>query len=599
MFVVALVVATMGVSVPTRAQFLSPGPLSREHASLEGTDHCDDCHSGGRDVVQSKCLGCHGDVGARISGSAGLHGREYRGQACVRCHVEHRGRAAPQVRWNPRTFEHRQAGWRLEGGHQRVECNGCHNRRNRRGARTFLGLSTSCQSCHQDPHQGRLGTTCNDCHGEQAWSAVRLDRFDHTRTRFPLRGGHSRVDCARCHRDPPQWSGIQFRSCANCHDDPHAGRYRRECGECHNEQAWDNLEDMRAAHPGLSLGGGHSRVSCQACHGSDVTRPPGRGSRCLSCHRSVHEAAFGDNCASCHRSIRWRGLPENVALSAHAQTPFPLGGRHREIDCARCHDPNRSAQQRYRELTFSRCTDCHEDRHGGVFARRDGGACEPCHSDAGFSPSTFTVALHRTTQFPLQGRHQAVPCTRCHPGERPRLTWHVSAPRCDSCHENPHGNQFATEMQRGGCAGCHVPAGWEQPNIDHSQWPLIGAHEVTPCNGCHTPSEDDRRQAHGASYRGLPRECEGCHQDVHAGQFRLTDPVRGCDVCHTAASFHMRRFDHTAIADFPLQGAHRRTRCTGCHREERLRDGTNVRRYRLGYRACSDCHANPHAGGGQ
>jgi hypothetical protein len=36
-------------------------------------------------------------------------------------------------------------------------------------------------------------------------------------------------------------------------------------------------------------------------------------------------------------------------------------------------------------------------------------------------------------------------------------------------------------------------------------------------------------------------------------------------------------------------------RCVGCHRQERLRNGTKSVRYRLGYSECADCHANPHA----
>jgi hypothetical protein len=40
---------------------------------------------------------------------------------------------------------------------------------------------------------------------------------------------------------------------------------------------------------------------------------------------------------------------------------------------------------------------------------------------------------------------------------------------------------------------------------------------------------------------------------------------------------------------------HGELECAGCHRKERLRSGAQVVRYRLGYRDCADCHANPHA----
>ena len=37
----------------------SPGALSESHASIDGPDHCNDCHNNGRDALNDKCLGCH------------------------------------------------------------------------------------------------------------------------------------------------------------------------------------------------------------------------------------------------------------------------------------------------------------------------------------------------------------------------------------------------------------------------------------------------------------------------------------------------------------------------------------------------------------
>jgi hypothetical protein len=311
----------------------------------------------------------------------------------------------------------------------------------------------------------------------------------------------------------------------------------------------------------------------------------------------VHEADFGRNCVECHRQIRWTGLPEEVGRSAHARTAFPLRGEHVEVACSACHRESLPRDQRYRALTFDRCGACHEDRHSGAFADRNGGECGPCHDERGFAPSLFAVELHNTTSFQLVGRHVAVPCSACHTGSRPRLDFHVANSACADCHENPHGEQFATEMARNGCASCHTPSGWDQPNIDHSTWPLTGAHGQTSCNACHSPSEEDRRSGRGASYRGVPRECEGCHEDVHAGQFRTSDPQKACTECHDTTTFTIRRFDHEAKTGYELEGKHAEVECAGCHRSVRLRNGTETVRYRLGYRACSDCHANPHSEG--
>ena len=47
----------------------SPGPLSSSHASIDGPDHCNDCHDDGREVKSDRCLGCHdhSDLKGRIA----------------------------------------------------------------------------------------------------------------------------------------------------------------------------------------------------------------------------------------------------------------------------------------------------------------------------------------------------------------------------------------------------------------------------------------------------------------------------------------------------------------------------------------------------
>ena len=110
---------------------------------------------------------------------------------------------------------------------------------------------------------------------------------------------------------------------------------------------------------------------------------------------------------------------------------------------------------------------------------------------------------------------------------------------CAGCHENPHGDQFAAEMARGGCATCHQTTSWRQPNIAHDTWPLTGAHARAACDSCHHPTQEDREQGRGASYRGVPRVCEGCHEDDHAGQFRTSAPIRAYPQCHTTEAFEI------------------------------------------------------------
>jgi hypothetical protein len=598
--VLLVVAAACGLARLARGQLLSPGPLSKAHASLEGDQRCNDCHSSGKRVSQAGCLNCHADVGATLSAGRGLHGLQYRGRPCEGCHVEHLGGGAP-VRWpggDPSKLDHALTGWLLEGAHRQTACNKCHARANGRGAHTYLGLATACASCHKDVHQNRFGSACAQCHGERTWQTPKLDAFDHDLARFPLRGAHRGTACAKCHSDPPTYSGLRFAACTDCHKDVHRGRLGPTCTNCHDEAKWRPAALKPGTHPGTSLANGHARVPCGACHDRGNLAPPSKGVACVSCHAPVHRAAFGRQCATCHGSIEWLGLPRSVGLGAHDQTRYPLTGEHVAVECKNCHRPALPRDVRYRGLAFGRCGECHEDRHDGEFAKRGRGECGACHRTSGFRVTTFGVATHASTRFPLEGMHTASPCTACHRKERPMLDLRVAKQACADCHENPHGEQFAREMGQGGCGHCHKPTGWHLPKIDHRIWPLSGAHATAECDSCHHPTDADRRLGHGSSYRGIPRNCGGCHDDVHLGQFRQTAPSLECDRCHTTTAFAIPSFDHETKAHWALTGAHARTTCAKCHTTTILANGQKTPRWRLPNAECGTCHANPHRRGG-
>lgn len=597
---IALLAATW--SGPAWAQLLSPGDLARVHEQLSSDADCTRCHESGRRVAVSLCVDCHDDIGRKRAQRDGLHGTRYASESCGHCHVEHRGRDHALVRWpggSQAAFEHGTTGFSLEGAHAEAECRACHERRNRRGAVTFLGAPETCHGCHQkdDVHKGRFGKRCGDCHDARTFKGGDLDRLDHDLTRFALAGAHARVECKQCHGEPARYRGLSFESCKDCHADPHKGRLGDQCSQCHRESDWAEVRMRRAAHPGLRIDAGHADVACNACHDQGRVRPPSAGTRCVDCHRPVHEARFGTRCEGCHRSVRWLGLPERTGRKVHDQTAFALLGAHATVACADCHRPEQAPAQRFRGLSFERCRDCHEDVHGGRLSRYGDGDCQTCHDEHGFAPTLFTVEQHEATHFPLLGRHVAIACRSCHRSESPRLDWSLDQAACADCHQNPHGDQFARELATSGCAGCHSPVAWNAPNIDHSTWPLTGAHELVACAACHDENASDRRAGGGASYRGVPRACDGCHADPHLGQFRLSEPVRACDACHATSAFTLPEFDHTEAAGYGLEGKHAALACDGCHGRETLRDGQSAVRYRLGYRACRDCHADPHAPG--
>jgi hypothetical protein len=580
-----------------RAQFFSPGDLAQSHAELEGDDRCGDCHSAGSRVSSDKCLACHQDVGKSLRQKTGLHGLRNQGKPCGSCHTDHRGREHVLVRWNKETFDHTQTGWALEGGHKRTDCSKCHTGKNERQHPTYIGLSNACASCHKDVHAGRFGTGCQSCHDDDSWKNLDLDPFDHNQARYPLRGKHQQVACAKCHGEPAKYQPLAFDTCGSCHQDPHKGELGPACGSCHVEASWKTIGMQRAAHPGLNITAGHAKVQCRTCHDRGNLVSPSRGKRCVSCHAPVHEAKFGEDCAECHAAIRWVGLPEALGRRVHQQTQYPLEGKHLETPCEDCHSPKLARAKRYRQLEFDRCADCHKDVHKGQFEDRDAGECAACHTLDGFAPTTFGVELHATSHFALEGGHEAAPCGSCHTGKSPRVDWQVARQTCVDCHENPHGNQFEKEQRAGGCQSCHSVVAWDMPNINHDTWPLTGAHAKTRCDACHTPGEDNALAGSGVSYRAAPRECEGCHEDVHLGQFQLSEPRKGCQDCHQTQLFKLPGFDHTAATGYALTGKHAKVACASCHVRTEISGGESTTLWRLPYDGCKDCHKDPHAGG--
>ncbi len=66
-------------------QLISPGPLTKAHANLEGIANCNKCHEEGKKVSAARCLACHQAVAERIAAKKGVHRNA--GNDCVPCHV--------------------------------------------------------------------------------------------------------------------------------------------------------------------------------------------------------------------------------------------------------------------------------------------------------------------------------------------------------------------------------------------------------------------------------------------------------------------------------------------------------------------------------
>ena len=544
---------------------LSPGPLAKAHTSLEGLTKCLSCHEVGRQASNTKCLQCHVAIAERLQAKRGYHanitavnvGGE-RAKPCATCHSDHHGLEFALIRWEKgeANFDHRQAGYLLEGRHVNIACRDCHQQKNIqekfandpnvRVEKTLLGLSQKCISCHADEHRGQLGAACERCHDFTGWKPAA--KFAHERAQFMLTGQHKNVACVKCHPEKPtrekvgkediaafvQYTGLQFANCTPCHADPHRGGFGSDCKKCHATEGW----------------------------------------------KTIRGGSFN-----------------------HDMTAFPLRGRHRNVACEKCHNGGDFKKK----MAHQRCRDCHADAHAGQFTRRaDQGRCESCHTVEGFVPSQFALAEHQKISFQLLGAHLATPCGQCHPRQTAgplarKLLFVFPDQRCQACHQDIHAGQFAERLAKGDCAICHKNESWHETKFDHNtaRFALIGAHQKTACEKCH-PRENletglRRQTANNKTltsfvrYKPLAFRCADCHADAHRGQFGKKENVR-CEKCHRATAWNALLFAHNRDSAFKLDGAHEKVACEKCHFAMQMRDQSFVVVYKPLRKECEACH---------
>ena len=530
---------------------LSPGELQRTHANLEGLKNCEKCHSAGQQIDDRKCLGCHTVLADRIRAGKGLHANEEYTD-CVTCHVEHLGKDVDLIWWpdGQDKFDHSLTGYRLEGKHAGLQCRSCHRpdhmadkaglaAKHKDVNRTFLGLSRDCATCHRDEHRGQFSQDCQSCHNMNGWKTA--TRFDHDKTKFPLTGLHQKVDCSKCHRVV---TDNKFR---------------------------DDTSFVQFANVKHQL--------------------------CSDCHRDVHKGRFQKSCDQCHTTAGWK----QVAASEfdHTKTRFPLLGKHKGLECKKCHLPGNPVTG----LAFRKCMDCHSDYHQGQFVSgttvRD---CDVCHTVDGFRPSIFTVAMHQDSEYRLEGSHLAVPCSGCHGMTKihgvETMRFAFASTRCLDCHRDPHKGQLDKYVKKDGCEFCHSVQSWRKVTYDHAatKFPLTGKHANIACTDCHKPEGTDDQPL--LLFTSLKTNCVFCHLDVHRGQFavtRATGETAGeftqCERCHVTSNWKPDLFDHNRDAKFKLTGAHRKVACNGCHK--RISDGEKTFIwYKPVDTACASCHSN-------
>jgi hypothetical protein len=537
-FVLALITVLALGSQSTRAQ-ISPGELSKGHQHLEGISNCSQCHESGKELSGAKCLTCHTEIKKQNDAKRGFH---YLNAAsmCMSCHKDHLGKDARVTKFEESQFDHAKSGFSLSGKHAALKCEQCHtdtyikSPEVQKGLstyphKTFLGLDQRCISCHADRHRGSVSTECQSCHGANAWSPA--GAFDHGKTKYALAGRHVSVDCAKCH------------------------------------------EAARRRGPTDPILFG--------------TKPY---ADCTPCHASPHGSKFSDKtCRSCHSLEGWSA----VKSFNHSGTRFALTGKHTVVACVKCHtfmQARKGGSVNLATKEFRDCKPCHTSPHG---ARLSAEQCMSCHNATSWAARSPLPFDHSLTQFKLEGKHGSLKCEECHKLS-PKATFTqrfmLQYRLCTNCHADYHKGQFAGTFGND-CARCHTEKGFKPSTFTamrhaDTKLPLLGAHAAIPCVACHT-----QRNENGAGivqYKEISAECQGCHKDVHGGQFARNGETP-CAQCHSPVGWHSLLFNHDVQSSFPLTGAHKGVQCRSCHKEERL-GGQTIVRFKPLSSKCEFCH---------
>jgi hypothetical protein len=568
---------------------MSPGPLARPHQDIDTPLKCFACHGKGKGSMNERCVDCHTDIGWLIAHDRGFHANT-KADACATCHPDHAGRDLDMVRWPEGSadhFDHQKTGWPLEGKHAPVKCRDCHTSKyvaspaakqskRKNPAVGWVGLERECRSCHEDIHRGSLGPECQSCHGVDSWKPA--IHFDHAKTSYPLTGKHAPITCEKCHM------------AANL----------------------DLPKDAEGRPKPLYKPIPHAE--------------------CTPCHVDPHAGRLGPACAKCHVTESFLAVTAATAASFdHDKTRYPLRGRHIVLKCAQCHDPTKAWGKK---PVFSSCGACHKDPHAGR-ATIEGRVidCASCHQVEGFRVNTYTVEQHHKSAYPLEGRHRAVACEKCHLKNPPGVAagslgaagvqLRPAHAKCLDCHRDDHDGQLASWPGGVACEPCHDVAGWKPSLFSVAQHaklklPLEGRHARIDCAACHGPARKglaplppQRLGRAGVALVVKETDCVACHYDAHGGRFG-PDGVRakkdGCATCHNLTAFRPAAVDVAAHRDFDyaLLGAHRAIPCDACHVESRpaptrssllLAHGpAQAMTFTTKGTTCEACHQTPHGG---
>jgi hypothetical protein len=377
----------------------------------------------------------------------------------------------------------------------------------------------------------------------------------------------------------------------------------KNCVVCHNEHHGKNFQLIRMDPEkfnhnltGYSLSVPHAKKGCKDCHDSKYIVDQkiktkkftymGVATECLNCHSDYHQKTLPVSCLDCHNPDAFKPATK----FNHSDAKFLLAGKHKTVDCIKCHKVETvdgKKFQHFTKLNFTGCISCHKDPHQNMF----GQDCIKCHNNESFKDVNVNGGKnfdHNKTSFKLEGKHINIACVTCH---KTKFTDPIKHEQCVYCHTDYHNKQFVKNGVAPDCSGCHTVNGFTLFSYtleQHSQgaFPLRGAHEATPCTDCH---KKDTKW----NFKGIGSVCTDCHKDIH----KSIIPVKyysdsNCKVCHTENRWSNVSFDHSST-EFALTGAHLKQSCRTCHFKEDSK-GIIQQKFSELNKDCTDCHDDKH-----
>jgi hypothetical protein len=253
---------------------LTKFPLTGAHTSIQ----CSQCHV--NNVFKgtpSTCDGCHLTLYNKTTNpnhvAAGFP------KDCSVCHNT--------TQWKGAVFNHSLTKFPLTGTHATTACALCHK------SNVYAGTPTNCDACHLTEYNGTTNPNhiaagfpkdCSICHNTAQWKGA---VFDHSKTKFPLTGAHTTVQCALCHVGG-RYAGTPT-DCYSCHrtqyesvSNPNhrTAGFPQDCTMCHTTTTWSGA---KFAHSFPIYSGAHNGkwTTCADCHTNSANYTI---FSCINCH---------------------------------------------------------------------------------------------------------------------------------------------------------------------------------------------------------------------------------------------------------------------------------------------------------------------------